>query len=251
LGSRPDEPRIRLRALAIFHPWKAMPDLALERRLHRQGFRLVAGVDEAGRGPLAGPVVAGAVILDPDLSESESWLALVDDSKRLSPARREKALAWIQQRALAVGVAQVDAEEIDRLGIGSANVEAMLRAVANLPVQPDHLLLDFVQLRKIPPNPPLKRGDGGICPFDLVVRGDSSSYSIAAASIVAKVTRDRLMQEADALYPGYHFARHKGYPTAQHLARLRALGPCPIHRRSFAPVRRCGNPPNPPLQRGR
>ncbi|MEK7815153.1 MAG: ribonuclease HII, partial [Chloroflexota bacterium] len=109
-----------------------MPDLALERRLHRQGFRLVAGVDEAGRGPLAGPVVAAAVILDPDLPESEPWLSLVDDSKRLSPTRREKALAWIQQRALAVGVALVDAEEIDRLGIGPANVAAMLRAVANL-----------------------------------------------------------------------------------------------------------------------
>jgi ribonuclease HII len=215
-----------------------MPDLALEQRLHQQGFRLVAGVDEAGRGPLAGPVAAAAVILDPDLSESETWLALVDDSKRLSPAQRDKALVYIQQRALAVGVALVDAEEIDRLGIGPANVEAMLRAVANLPVQPDHLLLDFVQLRKIPPNPPFQRGDGGICPFDLVVRGDSRSYSIAAASIVAKVTRDRLMQEADALYPGYHFARHKGYGTVQHLARLRALGPCPIHRRSFAPVRR-------------
>jgi ribonuclease HII len=203
-----------------------MPDLALERRLHQQGFRLVAGVDEAGRGPLAGPVVAAAVILDPDLSESESWLALVDDSKRLSPARREKALAWIQQRALAVGVAQVDAEEIDRLGIGSANVEAMLGAVAKLHLPPQYLLLDFVHLKECS------------FPFTALVKGDSSSYSIAAASIVAKVTRDRLMQEADALYPGYHFARHKGYPTAQHLARLRALGPCPIHRRSFAPVRR-------------
>jgi ribonuclease HII len=220
-----------LRALAIFHLWKAMPDLALERRLHRQGFRLVAGVDEAGRGPLAGPVVAGAVILDPDLSESEPWLALVDDSKRLSPARREKALAWIQQCALAVGVAQVDAEEIDRLGIGSANVEAMLRAVANLHLPPQYLLLDFVHLKECS------------LPFTALVKGDSRSYSIAAASIVAKVTRDRLMQEADALYPGYHFARHKGYPTPQHLARLRALGPCPIHRRSFAPVRKSPQPP--------
>lgn len=215
-----------------------MPDLALERRLHQQGFRLVAGVDEAGRGPLAGPVVAAAVILDTDLPESESWLSLVDDSKRLSAARREKALAWIQQRALAVGVAQVGAAEIDRLGIGPANVEVMLRAVANLPVRPDHLLLDFVHLREIPPAPLFKGGLGGIGPFDLVVRGDSRSYSIAAASIVAKVTRDRLMHEADALYPGYHFARHKGYATAQHLAQLRVLGPCPIHRRSFAPVRR-------------
>ncbi len=209
-----------------------MPDLALERRLHRQGFRLVAGVDEAGRGPLAGPVVAAAVILDPELSGGESWLSLVDDSKKLSPAQREKALAYIQQRALAVGVAQVDTEEIDRLGIGPANVEAMLRAVANLQLTPHYLLLDFVHLKECS------------LPFMALVRGDSSSYSIAAASIVAKVTRDRLMQEADALYPGYHFARHKGYGTAQHLARLRALGPCQIHRRSFAPVRKSLQPPH-------
>jgi ribonuclease HII len=214
-----------------------VPDLSLERSIYQQGLRLIAGVDEAGRGPLAGPVVAAAVILDPDLSEDEPWLELVDDSKRLSPARREKALAWIQERALGVGVAQVGAEEIDRLGIGPANVEAMLRAVANLPVQPDHLLLDFVQLKKIPPHPPLKRGDGGICPFDLVIRGDSISYSIAAASIVAKVTRDRWMLEADARFPAYSFARNKGYPTPHHLARLREFGPCDIHRRSFAPVR--------------
>lgn len=214
-----------------------MPDLSLERRLHQRGRRLIAGVDEAGRGPLAGPVVAAAVILDPDLSEDEPWLELVDDSKRLSPARRENALAWIQQRALAVGVAQVGADEIDRLGIGPANVEVMLRAVANLQLTPHYLLLDFVHLRKIPPNPPFQRGDGEIYPFDLVIRGDSSSYSIAAASIVAKVTRDRWMLEADARFPAYSFAQNKGYPTPLHLARLREVGPCDIHRRSFAPVR--------------
>jgi ribonuclease HII len=170
-------------------------------------------------------VVAAAVILDPDLSGDEPWLELVDDSKRLSPARREKALAWIQQRALGVGVAQVGAEEIDRLGIGPANVEAMLRAVANLQLTPHYLLLDFVPLKECS------------FPFTALVRGDSSSYSIAAASIVAKVTRDRWMLEADALFPAYSFAQNKGYPTPHHLARLREFGPCDIHRRSFAPVR--------------
>ena len=202
-----------------------MPDLSLETRLHQEGFRLVAGVDEAGRGPLAGPVVAAAVILPSGLSGGEPWLGLVDDSKRLSPTGREKALAWILQRALAVGVAQVDSQEIDRLGIGPANLEAMLRAVANLHLPPQYLLLDYVPLKECS------------LPFTAVVRGDSRSYSIAAASIVAKVTRDRWMLEADALFPAYCFARNKGYPTPDHLARLQEIGPCDIHRRSFAPVR--------------
>ena len=207
-----------------------MPGLVLERQLYQQGFRMVAGVDEAGRGPLAGPVVAAAVILPPDLPESEPWLALVDDSKRLSPAKRERAVELIQRHALAFGVAQEDHDAIDRIGILPATVAAMLRAVANLPVQPEYLLLDFVPLRECP------------FPFAPVVRGDSLSYSIAAASILAKVTRDRLLQKSDAVYPGYSFARNKGYPTAQHLAQLQALGPCPIHRRSFAPVRLAADP---------
>ena len=207
-----------------------MPGLALERQVYQQGFRMVAGVDEAGRGPLAGPVVAAAVILPPDLPESEPWLALVDDSKRLSPVKRERAVELIQRHALAFGVAQEDHDAIDRIGIVPATVAAMLRAVANLPVQPEYLLLDFVPLRECP------------FPFAPVVRGDSLSYSIAAASILAKVTRDRLLQKADAVYPGYSFARNKGYPTAQHLAQLQALGPCAIHRRSFAPVRLAADP---------
>ena len=203
-----------------------MPSLALEQRLRQRGFSIVAGVDEAGRGPLAGPVVAAAVVLPPDLSGAEPWLAAVDDSKRLSPAQRERALQLIQQNALAIGVAQEGPEEIDRIGIDQANIRAMLRAVAGLPFQPEYLLLDFVRLKDC------------ALPFDLVVGGDALSYSIAAASIVAKVTRDRLMQQADGLYPGYSFAKNKGYGTATHLAQLLALGPCPIHRRSFAPLRR-------------
>ena len=202
-----------------------MPDLTMEQELHRQGLNLVAGVDEAGRGPLAGPLVAAAVILPPDLTGNEPWLELLDDSKRLSPAQRVRAVEVIQEHALGIGVAQSSPQEIDAIGIGVATTEAMMRAVENLAWQPDHLLLDFVYISACP------------LPYDTVVKGDSRSYSIAAASNIAKVTRDRLMQEADALYPGYFFARHKGYPTADHVARLKAMGPCRIHRYSFGPVR--------------
>ena len=202
-----------------------MPDLTMEQELHRLGLNLVAGVDEAGRGPLAGPVVAAAVILPPDLTGNEPWLELLDDSKRLSPAQRVRAVEAVQKYAVGVGVAQSSPQEIDAVGIGAATIDAMMRAVENLAWQPAHLLLDFVYISSCP------------VPYDTVVKGDSRSYSIAAASNVAKVTRDRLMQEADALYPGYLFARHKGYPTAEHVARLKALGPCQIHRHSFRPVR--------------
>ena len=208
-----------------------MPDLTLERELHRRGLNLVAGVDEAGRGPLAGPVVAAAVILPPDLTGDEPWLELLDDSKRLSPAQRLRAVEAVQKYALGVGVAQSSPQEIDNLGIGIATTEAMMRAVENLAWQPDYLLLDFVYISGCP------------LPYDTVVKGDSRSFSIAAASNIAKVTRDRLMQEADALYPGYFFARHKGYPTADHVARLKALGPCRIHRYSFGPVRDAAEQP--------
>ena len=202
-----------------------MPDLSLELGLHRRGLRLIAGVDEAGRGPLAGPVVAAAVILPPDLTGNEPWLEFLDDSKRLSPAQRERAVAVIKEHALGIGVAQAESQEIDRRGISPATIWAMMQAVANLPVPPHHLLLDFVYISSCP------------LPYDTVVKGDSISYSIAAASNVAKVTRDRWMRQADAIYPGYAFARHKGYPTADHVARLNELGPCHIHRRSYAPVR--------------
>ncbi|MEK7807399.1 MAG: ribonuclease HII, partial [Chloroflexota bacterium] len=178
-----------------------MPDLSLERRIYQRGLRLVAGVDEAGRGPLAGPVVAGAVILPPGLSGAEPWLALIDDSKRLSAANREKAVSAVREHALAVGVGWAGPEEIDEIGVGQATIKAMMRAVARLPVRPEHLLLDFVPLRECP------------FPFETVVRGDGLSYSIAAASNVAKVTRDRWMLEADARFPAYSFARNKGYPT--------------------------------------
>ncbi len=202
-----------------------MPDLSLERQLYRRGVTRVAGVDEAGRGPLAGPVAAAAVILPPDLSGAEPWLAALDDSKRLSARQRERGLQLIEEHALAVSVAEESPEEIDRWGIGDAVIRAMLRAVAGLAVAPQHLLLDYVPIKECP------------YPFDTLVKGDGRSYSIAAASIVAKVTRDRSMEQAEARYPGYAFARNKGYPTAQHRAQLQKLGPCPLHRRSFAPVR--------------
>ena len=201
-----------------------MPDLSLESAIHRRGIRFVAGVDEAGRGPLAGPVVAAAVILPPDLTGEETWLQFLDDSKRLSPNQRERAVDVIHEHALAVGVGMVGPEDIDNMGIGHAALAAMMRAVDRLSLEPGHLLLDFIHVRKCPYT------------YDTIVKGDSLSYSIAAASNVAKVTRDRLMVEAEEAYPGYAFARHKGYPTKAHFETLRQLGPCPIHRRSFAPV---------------
>ena len=202
-----------------------MPDWSLERQLYRQGVSPVAGVDEAGRGPLAGPVVAAAVILPPDLTGNEPWLSVLDDSKQLSPKQRELALPIIEQYALALAVAQESPAEIDRIGIGRAVLQSMLRAVASLTVAPQHLLFDYIPLKECP------------YPFDALVKGDRRSYSIAAASIVAKVTRDRIMAQAETCYPGYAFAQHKGYATAQHRAKLQELGPCPLHRRSFAPVR--------------
>ena len=203
-----------------------MPDLSLECAAYGRGIRLVAGVDEAGRGPLAGPVVAAAVIFPSDLTGKEPWLQLLDDSKKLTHSRRERAVEIVQEHALAVGVGMVGPEEIDQMGIGHAALAAMLRAVGQLSQTPGHLLLDFIYVRECPYT------------YETIVKGDSKSYSIAAASNVAKVTRDKLMVEAEEAYPGYDFAKHKGYPTKAHFERLNELGPCPIHRRSFAPVAR-------------
>ena len=202
-----------------------MPDLSHERRLYRQGLRVIAGVDEAGRGPLAGPVVAAAVVLPSDLSGREAWLKKLDDSKRLSARQREEAFKLIHDHALAVAVVEESPDEIDRIGNGRAVIKAMLRAVGGLAVTPQHLLLDYVPIRECP------------YPYETLVKGDSRSYSIAAASIIAKVTRDQIMEQAESFYPGYGFARNKGYGTALHRAQLADLGPCPLHRRSFAPLR--------------
>ena len=201
-----------------------MPTLNLERQLQEQGFYLIAGLDEAGRGPLAGPVVAAAVILPPDLGPSTKWLRLVDDSKKLTPARRDTAFEYIQHNALSIGVGIADVSEIDYSGIGEANRNAMMRAVDDLLVVPNHLLVDFVTFTECSWS------------YSAIVRGDTISYSIASASIVAKVTRDRIMIESESLYPGYGFGTHKGYGTRRHLTMLATLGPSPIHRRSFSPV---------------
>jgi ribonuclease HII len=181
---------------------------------------LIAGVDEVGRGPLAGPVVAAAVILDP-----ERTIDGLADSKRLSPRRRDTLAGLIRGRALAWALGRAEVEEIDRLNILQASLLAMRRAVEALGVAPAKALVDGNRC------PVLS------CPVQAVVRGDATLACISAASILAKVSRDAEMAELDRSYPGYGLAVHKGYPTAVHLAALRRLGPSPIHRRSFAPVR--------------
>ena len=183
---------------------------------------LVAGVDEAGRGPLAGPVAVAAVILDPARP-----ITGLDDSKKLSEARREALYPRIIERALAYSIVLVEADEIDRLNIFQATMTGMSRALVGLMPTADEALIDG---NKLPRDLP--------CPGRAIVGGDALEPAISAASILAKVTRDRLMVALDAVHPGYGFALHKGYPTPAHLASLQRLGPCPQHRRSFAPVRR-------------
>ncbi|MBP7401862.1 MAG: ribonuclease HII [Clostridia bacterium] len=180
------------------------------------GCRWVAGIDEAGRGPLAGPVVAAACVLDPDHPAYGA-----DDSKKLSPARRDILYDEIRSCCIAYAVGIADVETIERINILNATKEAMRQAVAGLAVRPERLLIDAVDLH----------GTG--IPVVPIIRGDSLSVSIAAASILAKVTRDRIMTELDSTYPEYGFAQHKGYGTAAHYEALRRLGPCPVHRLSF------------------
>jgi ribonuclease HII len=199
-------------------------DLSLEIGLWEFGYRAVAGVDEAGRGAWAGPVVAAAAILPTSLSALVSLLGRVDDSKRLSPAARDRAFDLIHSHCVAVGIGFGSVEEIEAGGILTATLSAMRRAVADLTPQPDFVLIDYLTLADLP------------CPQHGFVHGDARSMSIAAASIVAKVSRDRWMVEQDALNPGYGFARHKGYGTPQHREALGRLGPCPLHRRTFRPV---------------
>lgn len=181
---------------------------------------MIAGVDEAGRGPLAGPVVAAAVILD-ELRPLEG----LADSKRLSPARREVLYECIAASARAVGVGQASVEEIDRLNIFRATLLAMERALAALALAPLRVVVDGTHTPRCP------------CPAEAIVKGDATVPAIMAASIVAKVARDRLMDELAREYPVYGFERHRGYATAEHLAALGVHGPSPCHRRSFAPVR--------------
>lgn len=192
----------------------------LERECWEQGISLVAGTDEAGAGPLAGPVCAAAVILPREIE-----LAYLDDSKRVTPKRREVLFRQIRERAVAWAVAWAQPAEIDELDILNARILAMDRAVSQLSPPPGLVLVDG------------NRDHGSrraiTAPHRLVVGGDGRSASIAAASILAKVSRDHLMEELDGEYPGYGFARHKGYPTHAHYEALDRLGPCPIHRASF------------------
>jgi ribonuclease HII len=187
-----------------------------ERKLRAQGFTAIAGLDEAGRGPLAGPVVAAAVILP----ENKRWPG-IKDSKMLSAAQREEGFDLLSQKASAVGVGIVEVAEIDRCNIFRASLKAMEIAIQNLPSPPDYLLIDG--------NHGLKLG----IPEEAVIHGDRLCTSIAAASIIAKVTRDRLMLQYHEQYPDYNFARHKGYSTQEHLDAIEKFGCCPIHRQSF------------------
>ncbi|ORE97633.1 ribonuclease HII [Aurantimonas sp. 22II-16-19i] len=196
------------------------PDFERERQLISLGQRFVAGVDEAGRGPLAGPVTAAAVILDPDDIPDG-----LDDSKALTAERREELFVRILQTAT-VASACASAAEIDRYNIRGATLIAMRRAVAALGVAPDHVLVDG---RDVPP--------GCRCQASAVIGGDAASLSIAAASIVAKVVRDRMMRRACLAFPGYGFSEHKGYGTAAHLAAIAANGPSPLHRMTFSPLK--------------
>jgi ribonuclease HII len=212
---------------SMFPAMRTVPDLAAERALWGQGTAFVAGIDEVGRGPLAGPVAAGAVIL-PSISRISGrfrWLRSVRDSKQLTAGAREELSGYIWQHAVAAGVAFVPVAVIDRIGIAEASRQAWLGAIAELVVKPAHLLLDAFRL-------PACR-----LPQTAIINGDEKIMSIACASIIAKVARDRMMREEHGSYPGYGFVTNKGYATREHFAALDRLGPCLLHRRSFSPVR--------------
>jgi ribonuclease HII len=197
----------------------------LEKDLLAKGYSYIAGIDEAGRGAWAGPVVAGAVILPLDNPEIESILAEVCDSKKLKPLQRERLFEVISASAVSWGVGFVPPERIDRIGIVKATREAMALAISQLNPPPQFLLIDYLRLPEVP------------IPQEAIVSGDDYCLSIAAASIVAKVIRDNWMKAMDAVFPGYSFSDHKGYGTSKHREALQKLGPSPIHRSSFAPVK--------------
>lgn len=190
--------------------------LVYERKLWDAGKEYIAGVDEVGRGPLAGPVVTAAVILPKDFS-----LLGVDDSKKLSPKRRDELFDQIKEAAICYAIGRREPERIDQINILEATKEAMQEAIDGLRIKPDHVLIDAVNLKTLR------------IPQSSIIHGDATSVSIAAASIIAKVTRDREMLEMAKLYPGYSFESNKGYGTAAHYEGLAAKGPCPIHRKSF------------------
>ena len=198
------------------------PSFVEEERLIAQGYQYIAGIDEVGRGALAGPVVAAAVILPCHIDTP--WLDQVEDSKQLSPIKREFLFHNIHQIAISIGTSLILAEVIDTQGIIKATLLAMKSAIDQLSPPPESLLIDYMFLPEVQ------------LPQKGITNGDKLCFSIACASIIAKVTRDRLMIELDKVYPGYELAQHKGYGTEKHLRCLHQLGPSPIHRRSFRPV---------------
>jgi ribonuclease HII len=207
-------------ALVVQEKRRLMRLEAHERRARRLGYATVAGVDEVGRGPLAGPLVAAAVVF-----EKQPWIPMLDDSKKLSEEERESIFELILGRARAVGIGTITVDELNVSNLHVASLEAMRRALSQLGVAPDFVLVDGCH-----------RVPGLACEQATLIKGDALSISVAAASVVAKVTRDRHMDEMDRLYPDFGFRANKGYATAEHRAALRAVGPSPIHRRLFAPV---------------
>ncbi len=201
------------------------PDLSFESTLWQKGMTLIAGIDEAGRGALAGPVAAGVVILPPDNPELAQQCHSVRDSKQLTASQREKAAITIKQVASCWAVGFADAQEIDELGIAQATRLAAVRALNQLTRHPQHLLIDYIHLKEV------------LLPQTCLVKGDQRSLSIACASILAKTTRDALMVNFDRQFPGYGFASHKGYGTRAHQTAIAEIGPSPIHRRTFAPLK--------------
>jgi ribonuclease HII len=195
--------------------------LFFERSVRDTGYRCIAGLDEAGRGPLAGPVVAAAVVLPDGL-----LIPGLTDSKQVPEQERERLFEVICVKAICYGIGKADVQTIDRVNILQATIIAMEQALQTLNPQPDYLLLDAISLPRVS------------LPQKPIIKGDCRSHSIAAASILAKVTRDRMMQELHIKYPDYNFRQHKGYGTKEHLLRLRLHGPCDAHRRTFSPVAR-------------
>ena len=188
-----------------------------EHNLYKTGLKYIAGIDEAGRGPLAGPVVVGIAIMKPD-----SFIEGINDSKKISEKKREKLYEQITEEAIDWAVGIVDQNEIDEINILNATKKALHMAISNLKVKPDRILVDA-----------LEHIDTCGVPYTSIIKGDAKVYSISAASIIAKVTRDRMMQEYDEIYPEYGFAGHKGYGTAKHIQAIKEHGPCPIHRKTF------------------
>lgn len=188
-----------------------------ENKLYSEGLKYIAGIDEAGRGPLAGPVVVGIAIMKPD-----SFIEGVNDSKKISEKKRELLYEQITNEAIDWSVGIVDQNEIDEINILNATKKALHMAITNLKIKPDRILVDA-----------LEHIDTCGIPYTSIIKGDAKVYSISSASIIAKVTRDRMMKEYDEIYPEYGFAGHKGYGTAKHIQAIKTYGPCPLHRKTF------------------